>query len=193
MTEETREALEDQVFDLPLMRERYPSTVERDMIVRNMSDDELQETLTVSQSERVESKPEPVSAPKPVQTRNSEKRNKRVKRVKTGETFIEKDGRLYRREDWVVIDSQGNIHRDWHDYPCGQRVRWEGRLVSASVVMHWLRTGEHVKRVPKPPKAPAKPFRAVVRYQGKTKHIGCFATVEERDAAIFSFKLGLTS
>ena len=193
MSEETRETLEDRVFDLPLMRQQYPSASERDMIVRNMSDEELRETLTVSQSERVESKPEPVSAPKPVQTRNSEKRTKRVKRVKTGEAFIEKDGQLYRRETWSVVDSFGNVHRDWHDYLCGQRVRWEGRLVSAPVVLHWLRTGERVKRVPKPPKPPAKPFRAVVRHEGKTRHVGCFATAEERDAAIFSFKVGLTS
>lgn len=186
MSEETRETLEDRVFDLPLMREQYPSAFERDMIVRNMSVDELRETLIVSQSTRVEPNHEPM------QTRNSEKRTKRVKRVKTEETFIEKDGHLYRRETWSIVDSFGNVHRDWHDYACGARVRWEGRLVSASVVLHWLRTGERVKRVPKPPKPPAKPFRAVVRHQGKTRHVGCFATAEERDAAIFSFKLGLT-
>ena len=189
MSEETRETLEDRVFDLPLMRERYPSTVERDMIVRNMSDDELQETLTVSQLEQVESNPEPVSSPKPVQTHNSEKRTKRVKRVKTGESFIEKDGQLYRRETWSIVDSFGNVHRDWHDYLCGHRVRWDGRLVSASIVLHWLRTGERVKRVPS---TDAKTYRAVVWHEGKTRHLGYFATEAERDAAVFSFKLGLT-
>lgn len=189
MSEETRETLEDRVFDLAFMREQYPSASERDIVVRNMSDDELREALTVSQLEQVEPNPEPVSAPKPVQTRSSEKRANRMKRVKTEESFIEKDGQLYRRETWSIIDSLGNVHRDWHDYLCGQRVRWEGRLVSASIVLHWLRTGERVKRVPS---TDAKAYRAVVWHDGKTKHLGYFATAEERDAAIFSFKLGLT-
>jgi len=70
---------------------------------------------------------------------------------------------------------------------CGERVQWRGRTVSASIVLHWLRSGEIVARVPRE----AKPFRAVVRVGGKVKHLGRFATEAERDTAVFSFRLGV--
>jgi len=69
---------------------------------------------------------------------------------------------------------------------CGERVQWEGRTVSASIVLHWLRTGERVTRVPRTVKA----FRAVVCEGDKVKHLGRFATREERDAAVLSYRLG---
>ncbi len=69
---------------------------------------------------------------------------------------------------------------------CGERVTFEGKQVSASIVLHWLKTGEWVTRTPRV----AKPYRAVIREGRTVKHLGRFATKEERDAAIVNHKLG---
>lgn len=41
----------------------------------------------------------------------------------------------------------------------------------------------------KKPEREKKEFRAIVKHQGKTVHIGRYVTQEERDAAILNFKL----
>lgn len=89
-----------------------------------------------------------------------------------------KSGKLVRRENY----SNGSVVY----VRCGERVQFNGRTVSASIVLHWVRTGELVARAPRPVKA----FRAVVREGAKVKHLGRFATREERDAAVFAFRLG---
>lgn len=185
MNREERLKLEDRIFDLSNL----------DMLdIEAMTDDDLIDWMTrhelAKQAREVEQvKPERESVQR---SRERAPRVKRLQSVKLGETFVEKDGKLYRRESWLTFDMFGSEAERDIDIPCGQRVRWEGRLVSASVVLHWVRTGERVYRVPKPLKSPAKPFRAVVWHQGKARHLGCFATAEERDAATFAFKLGLT-
>jgi hypothetical protein len=93
--------------------------------------------------------------------------------------FIDGDGVLLRRENFNN-DTVANVK-------CGKRVQFEGRTVSASIVLHYLRTGERVARVPRE----VKLFRAVVRVGGKVKHLGRFATEAERDTAVFSFRLGV--
>jgi hypothetical protein len=93
--------------------------------------------------------------------------------------FAEYRGALVRMETF----NNGDVVR----VHCGDRVQWRGRTVSAGIVLHWLRTGETVARVPRKP----KPFRAVVRVGGKVKHLGRFATEAERDAARFAFRLGV--
>jgi hypothetical protein len=70
---------------------------------------------------------------------------------------------------------------------CGERVLFEGRTRSASIVAHYLTAGEWVKRIPKP-----RRIRAVVRDGARVVHLGYFATVAERDAAVFAHKLGIT-
>ena len=97
--------------------------------------------------------------------------------------YIERDGRLVRIEQW----SNGS-RTEVREVPViVERVRWRGRVVSTSIVLHYLKTGELVERVPKP--IGLKPYRAVVRIGKTVKHLGYFATKEERDAAIVNAKL----
>lgn len=104
---------------------------------------------------------------------------------KTGRSFEVIKGRLVTVEHWRTVNC---IPPQLQDYviPCGKRVMFEGRCLSSSIVAHYLTTGEWVRRVPKPER-----FRAVVRDGKRTKHLGYFATVEERDAAVFAWKLGI--
>lgn len=187
MNHEERAKLEDRIFDLSNLDMSDIEAMSDDDLIDWMTRHELAKQAQAVEAEQIKPEREPVP-----RSRERAPRVKRIQSVKTGETFIEKNGKLYRREVWTSFDMLGNESERTIDIACGQRVHIDGRLVSASIALHWVRTGEWVARVPKPPKAPAKPFRAVVRHEGKTKHIGCFATAEERDAAIFSFKLGLT-
>jgi hypothetical protein len=105
----------------------------------------------------------------------------KIKPRMTGFKFIEHDGALYRVETWTVgsLDQHMTIR-------CGATVRFQDRTVSASIVLHWLRTGELVKRVPRT----RKTWQAAIRVNGKVKHLGRFATKEERDIAVLNHKLG---
>jgi len=96
---------------------------------------------------------------------------------------------LMRCESWRHFASDGSVTSRDIFVPVGSRLMWRGRVVSASIVLHWLRTGEVVARVPR---ADKKPFRAIVRDGAKTKHIGYFATEGERDAAILNYRLNKT-
>ncbi len=106
-----------------------------------------------------------------------------------GVELVERDGRLMRCESWRHFASDGSITSRDIFVPVGSRLMWRGRVVSASIVLHWFRTGEVVARVPR---ADKKPFRAIVRDGAKTKHIGYFATEGERDAAILNYRLNKT-
>ena len=57
---------------------------------------------------------------------------------------------------------------------------------AASILRHFLTTGEWVKRVPAPVR-----YRARVRTPEGLMHLGYFATQEERNAAIFAYRLGI--
>jgi hypothetical protein len=104
-----------------------------------------------------------------------------IKPVMTGFEFVEHDGALHRVETWL----QGTIERRVR-VRCGATVRFQDRAVSASIVLHWLRTGELVKRVPRE----RKTWQAAIRVDGKVKHLGRFANREERDAAVLMYRLG---
>lgn len=100
--------------------------------------------------------------------------------------YVEREGRLMRLEKWQHWGAGGS----WFSTvaaPVGKRVQWQGRTVSASLVLHWVRTGEMVQRVPRA----AKPFRGLVRVAGRLVHLGYFATVEERAEAVGLAKLGI--
>lgn len=194
LTANERDALEDRLWAMPEVKQIEPNDNQRGFMLEDMTDDEIIDLANrlepvpqeqVQQVEYVKPEREPAQ-----RSRERAPRVKRVESVKTGEKFIEKGGKLYRRETWISADLMGNEAERTLDIPCGQRVRWEGRLVSASIVLHWLRTGDVVKRLPRDD---VKPYRARVRSGGRLVHLGYFATAEERDAAIFSFKLGLTS
>ena len=92
--------------------------------------------------------------------------------------YIERDGTLFKRLEY----SNGQVMH----VKCGNRVQFDKQTVSASIVLHWLRTGERVARVP----VEVKVYRAVVREGNKVKHLGRFATREERDAVIVNYRLG---
>lgn len=101
--------------------------------------------------------------------------------------FAEREGRLVRLEKWQHWGAGGS----WFSTvtaPVGKRVQWQGRTVSASLVLHWVRTGETVKRAPR---EAVKPFRALVRVAGKLRHVGYFATEAERAEAVALAKLGI--
>jgi hypothetical protein len=100
--------------------------------------------------------------------------------------------------DSELIDHNGHLCRRLtysHGPACivrtGERVQFEGRTVSAALVLHYLRTGERVSRLPRE----TKPHRAVIRHNGRVLHLGRFASKAEavaaRDAARLRVSLGL--
>ena len=109
------------------------------------------------------------------------------------EAFALVDGALMRRRvarvEVVQRDNERFTREVEHFAPCGGRVRFGGRVYSAAVVAHYLKTGEMVQRVPKAKPAPR--FKAQVREGARVLHLGYFANKEERDAVIFAYKLGI--
>ena len=122
---------------------------------------------------------EPAKPEKPKQQINFAKSSK-PKPLMIGYEFTEHDGALYRIETW----QNGTIEQRVC-VKCPQTVKFNGRSVSASIVLHWLRTGEIVKRVPRA----RKTWQAAVREGAKIIHLGRFATREERDAAVLTYRL----
>lgn len=92
--------------------------------------------------------------------------------------YFVRDGVLMARR--VATDSTGRVHLQ--DTRAPQRVVYEGRTMTASVLRRYLTTGSWSK-------GPAKPFRAVVWDGAKTRHLGYYSTPEERDAAILTWRL----
>lgn len=126
------------------------------------------------------------------------KKSSRYKKpVKIGEDrFIEEDGHLVRVESWLPVfhSDAGYISEEEKKIKefkirVGKQVLYQGRLISSSILLHFLRTGEWVKRVPKERGGPQNPFRAVVWDGERMIHLGCFPTQEERDAAVLGWKL----
>ena len=100
--------------------------------------------------------------------------------------------------DTELIEHNGHLCRRLtysHGPACivrtGERVQFEGRTVSAALVLHYLRTGERVARLPRV----AKTFQAAIRHNGRVLHLGRFASKAEavaaRDAARLRVSLGL--
>ena len=175
----TRTELEDLVWELPSIKQ---SGVDFEYI-ESMTDAELRALLKPAKPEPIE--PAPIEKP----TRSVKLRFPAPRCVRF--EYMERDGRLKRLETWEHKNAGGTWTQTIESF-CGKRVTFEGRVVSASLVLHWLRTGETVKRVPR---ANAKPFRASIRVGRRVIHLGYFATVAERDAARdkarFNVSLGL--
>ena len=110
-----------------------------------------------------------------------------------GEAFALVDGRLMRRRvarvEVVQRDNVRYVREVEHLTPCGDRVRFGGRVYSAAVVLHYLQTGELVHRAPRAAKPPR--YRARVRTPDGLLHLGYFATQDDRNAAIFAYRLGI--
>lgn len=163
---EAREALEDKVYDL------YP---ELDMTdIQRMTDNQLMELVNLNRSSdrSLPDQPKPLKPVKPIA----------AKWIKVYSDFEIRNDQLVLVETWR---KNGIDHEKIE--PCKNRVTYKGKQVSASILKHYLLTGEWIKRIPKP----MKPFKAVVYSNGKALHLGYFATLEQKDAAIFAFKLGI--
>lgn len=162
MSNESRETLEDKVYDL------YS---ELDMgEIQRMSDEQLINLINLKMVLRND-QPKPVKPVKPIAARW----------LKVYSGFEVRDDQLVLVETWR---KNGIDHEKIE--PCKNRVTYEGKQVSASILKHYLLTGEWIKRVAKPSK-----HRAIVRVGKKVIHLGYFATLEQKDAAIFAFKLGI--
>ena len=66
-----------------------------------------------------------------------------------------------------------------------KRIRWQGRIVSVSILAHWFEYGEWLKRAPKEKRR----FRAVVREGKRIVSLGYHYTREERDATVMNYRL----
>ena len=110
-----------------------------------------------------------------------------------GEAFALVDGQLMRRTvARVEVVQRDNVRfsREVEQLtPCGDRVRFDGRTYRAAVVAHYLKTGELVHRAPRAAKPPR--YKAQVRVGARVLHLGYFRSVEERDAAVFAYRLGI--
>jgi hypothetical protein len=166
MSNEARETLEDKVYDL------YPELDMGD--IQRMSDVQLMELINLKTTFRND-QPKPVKQPKPDKPKY--KKISAAHEVRNGELVIV--------ETWRIDDAFGTTSRE-RVTVCGTRTMYEGRLIASSILKHYLLTGEWIKRIPKPAK-----HRAIVRVGRKVIHLGYFATLEQKESAIFAFKLGI--
>jgi hypothetical protein len=117
-----------------------------------------------------------------------------VKPRTIGEAFALVDGELMRRRVALVEVVQRGGERFTRQteklFLCGDRVRFGDRVYLSSIVAHYLTTGELLDRAPREPK-PTR-YKAQARDGARVVHLGYFATVEERDAAVFAYRLGIT-
>ena len=167
-----REALEDAVYAA------FPDLGMDD--IEQMETDKLEWMLEVRQGKRKD----PAALTEKKQGR-PRKRPSSVVWEKTGAGYEVRDGALVHVEHWRTSNEAGEMVREYVTV-CGERVSYEGRIVSASILRHFLTTGEWVKRVPAPVR-----YRARLRTPEGLLHLGYFATQEERDAAIFAYRLGI--
>jgi hypothetical protein len=149
-----------------------------------------QELLHILQDDEVE-EPRPIRKRKPSKPCKPEK-PVTVKPRTMSEAFAIVEGRLMRRTVAMVqtVDCDGKRWKEVeHFISCGARVRFGGRTYYSSIVMHYLATNELVSRTPKLTTKPR--HRARLRHNGKLVHLGYFASVEDRNAVIFAYKIGI--
>lgn len=179
-----REALENAVYDA------FPDLDMGD--IERMDTDQLERLIELTRPKPA--KPEPVNR-KLRKPRESKKPAPPViiPPRTIGEAFALVDDQLMRRVvvrvEVVQRDNVRYSHEVEHLTPCGDRVRFDGRTYRAAVVAHYLKTGELVNRAPRAAKPPR--YRARVRTPGGLVHLGYFASVAERDAAVFAYRLGI--
>ena len=166
----THDEMVELVFNLPRFAE-----IDFD-VIDGLSDSKLREILRI---------PEPGA---PVERKNNRGRKPKPfirKPERVDVEFVDREGALFKKETWRKYSVDGRWADDVFFIRCGARVMWEGRSVSAGLVLHWLRTGERLPRLSKP----RKPFKAAVRVGAKVKHLGYFASKEEREAAVLMYRL----
>jgi hypothetical protein len=162
--------------------------------LEQLSDNELLELLGEGMVQTIEPKQKPKRGAK----KNPKPKIMPPERVTPrtiNEAFVVVNGQLMRRHVALVYVENRDTKQTYkqpveHLTPCGSRVRWQGRTYYSSVLIHWLTTGEQVARAPRQPKP--KRYKAQVRLGQVVKHLGYFATPEERDGAILMFRLSQT-
>jgi hypothetical protein len=176
MTHETREQLEDAVFDA------YP-TLGMD-VIESLSTEELRHLLSKGET----AKPEQVEEPKQPKQSAIKPTIERIEPQAVEDAFTVVNGRLMRRV--TVRQTVGQfIGESVQLEPVGERVRFAGRIYRVSHLLHWFKTGEWVKRVSKTEKV--QRYRARVRTSNGLVHLGYFASQSDRDAAVFAYKMGI--
>lgn len=161
-----------------LMEAAYNLTGADFDLIEGMTDAQLRDILEPSTT----ATPAP-EKPKPSTTATPATKPKPAPPVLLDSELIEHNGHLCRRLTYS------------HGPACivrtGERVQFEGRTVSAALVLHYLRTGERVARLPRV----VKRHQAAIRHNGRVIHLGRFATEAEavaaRDAARLRVSLGL--
>lgn len=162
-----REQLEDAVY----------AKTSHDMdLIESLTDSQLRELLNLSEPVKpAEPEPLPKIIKAPI------KQSPAVARC--GFEYVEHESHLHRVEHFT---SGASVR-----VACGDRVQFQGRTVAASIVLHWLRTGEIVKRVPR-----VKKIKAAIRVGGRVIHLGRFDSREAveaaKTAAKFRISLGLS-
>ena len=148
-------------------------------VIDGLTDTQLLELLGLQPAEPV-APVAPVEPSKPAKPRKRRARKQYVKapKIERADFVIGKGETLVRK--MTLSDESITYVR------CGERVTFQGKQVSASIMLHWLKTGDWVDRAPRT----AKPFRAVVREGRTVKHIGRYATEEERNSALVNYHLG---
>lgn len=159
----TRHELEDAVWELPHIKNSSIDFSE----IEAMSDDRLLELL---------------NGTKRISQRS--RKHKSIKWYLTNIEYVERNSELWRIETF-----SNGWQTDQRLRKCAQRVLWRGKHTSASILLHYLRTGELVQRVPKA--HGLKPYRAVVRLGDRVKHLGYYSSKEERDEAVALAKMGI--
>jgi hypothetical protein len=160
---QNRQALEDAVFDL------YSDLEMRE--IERMPNDKLEWLLELKQGKRTIPRPKDAAPKKPETIWE-----------KQSAAYEVRDGALVHVEKWRISNKAGQTMREYV-HQCGERVWYEGRSVAASILRHFLITGQWVKRVPKP-----RRIRAVVRDGKRVVHLGYFASEVEREAAVSGYK-----
>lgn len=154
--------LEDAVWELPYIKN---STIDFDVLQR-MSDQQLHDLL--EGKKRISTRQQPI----------------KLKWRQVATDYVERDGKLYKQ----TTHSSG-LETSVSLTECGDRVMWRGKQVSSSIVLHWLRTGNRVERVPK--LQGQKPYRAVIRIGNRIQHLGYYSSKETRDEAVALAKMGI--
>ena len=174
--EEKRMRLEDKVCDL------YGLDIPD---VENLTTAALLEMIEQKQPSK------PAKPAKPIEQRQAPPKPKtiRVEPQSIGEAFVVQDGKLYRRIVTRHILGQFESEQVFLA-PTGKQIRFQGRVYLCSHISHYLITGSWPVRLVKPG-AKVQRYRGRVRTSNGLVHLGYFATEQERDEAVFKFRLGL--
>ena len=169
-------ALVDQLLRRDEFAEVDPDELER------LPVDKLRRLLHGEPSEPAKPAPREPKAPRPAAPTIE-----RIEPATLAEAFTVKNGRLMRREV-TRRTVAGFVGESVQLAPVGERVRFGGRVYRAAHLLHWLTTGEWIKRTPR---AKATRYRGRVRIGGALVHLGYFATEAERAEAVALAKLGI--